>query len=92
MSRAAKKHKKSRAVTGVGSIGLVMLLCDHPKCPRKKKVPWDDTMPEGTATIATKCPWHAGDTTTESYYDASGRWFGPDGWTEQHNVAVSGDG
>ena len=32
---------------------LVMLLCDHPKCPRKKKVPWDKTIPEGTATIVT---------------------------------------
>jgi len=85
MSRAAMKSKKNRAVPGVGSIGLVMLLCDNTKCPRKKKVPWDDTMPEGTATIVTQCPWHAGDTTIEDYYDASGRWWGPDGWKEKHN-------
>lgn len=70
---------------------LVVLLCDRPKCPRKKKVPWDNTMPEGTEAIMTQCPWHAGDATTESYYDASGRWWGPDGWAKQHNAALTGE-
>ena len=70
--------------------GLVMLLCDRQKCPRNKKVPWDNTMPEGTATIVTQCPWHAGDTTVEDYYDALGRWWGPDGWKERHNAALTG--
>ena len=71
---------------------MVRLRCSHAGCPRTKKVAWDDTMPVGTAVITSACPWHAGDTTTEDYYDAGGRWYGPDGWVEQANAKVSGAG
>ena len=64
---------------------IVRLRCPHAGCPRTRKVAWDDTMPTGTATITSACPWHAGDTAAEDYYDADGRWYGPDGWVEQSN-------
>ena len=67
---------------------MVRLRCTHTGCPRTRKVAWDGTMPVGTTTIKSACPWHAGDTTTEDYYDAGGRWYGPDGWVEQSNAQV----
>ena len=69
---------------------MVRLRCTHTGCPRTRKVAWDGTMPVGTTTIKSACPWHAGDTTTEDYYDAGGRWYGPDGWVEQSNAGVTG--
>jgi len=56
--------------------GVVMLLCSKPGCPRTRTVAKDETMPEGTATIASLCPWHddwRSDRQTESYYDANGK-------------------
>lgn len=55
--------------------GVVMLLCSKPGCPRSRTVPVDETMPEGTATVVSLCPWHDGrsDRHAESYYDADGK-------------------
>lgn len=67
---------------------MVRLRCARTGCPRTRKIVWDDTMPVGTTTVVSACPWHAGDTTTEDYYDTNGRWHGPDGWVEQSNDQV----
>ena len=56
----------------------VKLRCTHAKCPRSVVIPWEATMPTGTAEIVTPCPWHSKQSDNapeEHYYDADGRWW-----------------
>jgi len=58
------------------------LVCSQKGCPRIKKVQFDPkTMPENTAKIESRCPWHssAGDFEFELYFDAEGNQLGFDG-------------
>jgi len=51
----------------------VILKCSVEKCPRKRKVDWDDNFPKGTVVVTLKCPWHDdGDFDNEQYYDEKG--------------------
>ena len=52
----------------------ITLKCSFGKCPRKKKIDWDDIFPKGTAIVILKCPWHYdGDFDSEQYYDKKGK-------------------
>lgn len=86
--------KKTKQSSDAGRVRLerrVRLRCSHHKCPRTRLIPFDAGMPDGTSTVVTPCPWHAGDTSSEDYYDAKGRWWGSDGWEEQSNAQMRGN-
>ena len=53
---------------------MVTLRCSHEGCPRSRKVQMDESMPEGTHTVKSLCPWHDnGDFGSETYYDKDGK-------------------
>ena len=54
----------------------VTVRCSFPKCPRTRKVPFDNTMPDGTVTIVSLCPWHEADSDYEEYFDKDNKPLG----------------
>jgi hypothetical protein len=56
----------------------VLLKCLHKNCPRHIKIPFDSSMPEGTKTILSDCPWHQenGGFSQEFYLDKNGTEIG----------------
>ena len=55
--------------------GSVLVVCTKTGCPRRIKVPFENTMPVGTATISLACPWHTnyGGFSSEKYFDTNGK-------------------
>lgn len=68
---------------------IVMLRCTATGCPRSKKIPLTDDMPDGTVEIDLTCPWHAkaGGFQEEIYRNEKGEFFDGEEWRQQHNAA-----
>lgn len=53
---------------------MILLKCSKPGCPRKKRVPRQDTDPANAVSMESRCPWHQhGDFEDPTFYDKDGK-------------------